>query len=145
VTRPPSIVMFERLYIAVIVIGIANTVLRWPTVRETALAQPGAEALPDWFVPVTMAIAIAINIAFWYFIARRGSNVVRWIYAVLTVVGVLGVAFTLISGALFADPIGGTASIVSTALSIICVWLIFRPDAQPWFQKDRRDLGDTFS
>jgi uncharacterized membrane protein len=144
--RPQSIIWFERLYLALIAIGLLNAVLRWSSMQEMIAQQPNSAVLPDWFLPMTLGIGFLINILFWYFIARRGSNVARWIYIVILVIGVLGLILSAVMGTLFANQVNGVIGLINTGLSLACGWLIFRPDAQPWFAGVRGpDLTDTFS
>jgi hypothetical protein len=121
-------------------------VLRWSSMQEMIAQQPNSAALPTWFLPMTLAFGFVVNFLFWYFIARRGSNVARWIYVVLLGIGVLGLIFSAAMGTLFADPVNGIISLINTGLSLACGWLIFRPDAKPWFSGGRNaNLTDTFS
>lgn len=144
--RPQSIIWFERLWLALIVIGLVNAALRWSTMQEMIAQQPNSAALPSWFLPLTLGGGVLINILFWYSIARRGSNVARWIYVVLIGIGVLGTIFGAVMGTLFLDPVNGAIGLFNTGLSLACSWLIFRPDTRSWFAGARStDLTDTFS
>jgi uncharacterized membrane protein len=145
--RPQSVTMFERLYAIVIGIGVVNAAFRWSSIKMAVGAQTETAMLSSWFLPVTFLFGIAINILLWFFIARRGSNVARWIYVVLLAFGLIGVVMSLVRGTMFIDPVGGAISGVSTTLSVICAWLLFRPDANRWFKPGAVsvDLKDTFS
>ncbi|MEQ8501644.1 MAG: hypothetical protein RIB84_19745, partial [Sneathiellaceae bacterium] len=55
---------------------------------------------------IGVVIYVGLGVLFWYFIARRGNNVFKWIWVVLAVLGILGSLANL--GATFAfSAIGG--------------------------------------
>lgn len=140
--RPQSIVNFERCYLGSVAIGIVNNVLNWRT-TEDAINVAGATGLPDWFVPVTVIVGIGINLLLWYFIARRGSNVAKWILTVFFIFGVFALLFSLVRGS-FPEGLVGVLGIVGFVLQAIAIWMMLRPDAKRWFARDA-DLGQTFS
>lgn len=111
--RPASIVTFERLYLGALAIGVINTVMSWSTNQAQMAAQtaqvPEAGQIISWLVPVATAIGVGISLLLWYFIARRGAAVAKWIATILVVAAVGFMALAL-SGV----PIGQ----VSTAFSV---------------------------
>ncbi len=132
--RPPSIILFEKVFFASIVISVITLALSWNRMVSTAVAQrPGiAEAAPSVML-VGAAIGIGIPILLWYFIARRASNVAKWIFVVLTAISI----FSFVSS--IANPmIPGTLMIVvgavTTALQVFAAWLLFKPDARAWLE-----------
>lgn len=128
--RPVSIVNFERCYLGAFAIGMFNTALSWQATRERLA--PQAEQFGSWFMPAVTLIGFAITLTLWYFIARRGSAVAKWIATVFLVLGLLGLLISLPTGN-YPQGIGGVFGIVSTVLQVIAIWLLFRPDTKPWF------------
>ena len=133
--RPASIVLFEKLYIAVIVIGVIGVALSWNSLSAIAGAQPG--------VPASAASGFLIPLLLLYFIARRASNVAKWIFVVLTAFSL----YSFVAG--LANPVMPkglllAVNVVSLALTLYCAWLLFRPDAKAWLDSKGGDVrGDT--
>lgn len=134
--RPKSIVMFERVVVISLLLGILNAFLMWDRLSADAAAQGMTS---DTLITV-QAITTAIYLLLIWFIARKGSPVAKWIYVVLTVLGVLlalaGMGQTMTMGA---------ASIVITVIQyillIFSVWLLFKPDAKAWFADGREEVS----
>jgi hypothetical protein len=142
--RPQSIVWFERCFLGAIGIGLMNSALSLSKIQEAVAATPGAGALPGGFLIGTMVVGIVINLLLWYFAARRGSNVAKWIIIVFFVLGLLSVSRTFVSGV--APPTMNVLAYVALALQAAGVYLLFRPDAKAWFAGRRDDdLTQTFS
>ena len=130
--RPHSIVLFEKLYLAAIVIGILNTVLSWSQVNAM-IADPRIQAagMGSGTLMFGLIVGLLIPILLWYFIARRASNVAKWIYVVLTALGLFGFLTSL------ANPMASKGLImllgaVAMVLQLYAAWLLFRPDAVAW-------------
>ncbi|MBB6424319.1 hypothetical protein [Sphingopyxis sp. JAI128] len=131
--RPPSIIWFERFFWGSILIGFLSAGFAWKDMareieRDAAMMSATTGLV---FLGFVLAITVGISIAFWYFIARRGSNVAKWIYVVWTGLGSL---WTLVS--LF-DPaaVRGAAlvaSLISTLLTLASIACLFRADAVAW-------------
>ena len=141
-TRPASIILFERLFLASILLGLANSVFNWSTIMGQIAATPGASMFGGGFLIGTMLFGVAINLLLWYFIARRGANVARIIWTVLFAFGIFGVI------AMFFQPTPLSVKIIpliSFALQAYGVFLLYRPDAKPWFSSNKDDLEKIFS
>ncbi len=142
--RPQSIVWFERCYLAALLLGAINTALQWQTIQERIAANPASAVVGSWFMPATLAISWGITLLLWYFTARRASNVTRWIIAVFFAIGVLSVIGTLVTGQ-YPPGLAGIVGTVAFGLQAVAVWMLFRPDAKPWFAGQPTNLTDTFS
>jgi hypothetical protein len=103
-------------------------------------------------MPAIMAggvvFSLIVDLLLWFFIARRGSEVAKWIYIVLFAIAVVGVLRSLFGGGHVELP--GLVRILSFLRVLIeaaCAWLLFRPDANAWFKGERTpsNLNDTFS
>lgn len=108
---------------------------------------PAAEMAMAAKVIGTMEIVVAVvyvllGLVFWYFIARRGSHIFKWIWVVLAVLGILGSLANL--GATFAfSAIGGIIGLVVMVIGVVNVVLIFLPASRPWFSGGARTQGEV--
>ncbi|HEX9932039.1 MAG TPA: hypothetical protein VGB08_04290 [Allosphingosinicella sp.] len=128
--RPASIVTFERLLLLMIVLGLVGAVLSW----DTTAAAYAAQGLSEGVLIAAYAVALAVSLLLLWLIARRGSNVARWVYVVLCLAG-LAVSLTTV-GALLRQPL--PALLMQAAqllLTIFSVVLLFRADASAWFSR----------
>ena len=82
-----------------------------------------------------MAISLLIPLLLWYFIARRASNIAKWILVVMTLLGLLFV--NLDAGQL--GSLAGIASLTVTILQLVAIVLLFRADARAWLSDDADD------
>lgn len=130
--RPKSIDQFSMVYLAVIVVGLVSTALSW----NDMLAQVSVQRMMAQFgsasVYAVAVIGVLIQALLWYFIARRGSVVAKWIFVVLTVLAILSSLWGLaMAGA--ASMVIGVLGVATIVLQAIAIWLLFRPDTPAWF------------
>jgi hypothetical protein len=140
--RPVSIVWFERIYLFSIALGLLSTMMNWSVIIAAAQAAPNAAQLPGSipaFSLIVIAFSIGINLLIWYFIARRGSNVARWIFTAFFVFGLLVMPSSL-SNPLYGPGLVAMA-VFNTLLQVAALVCLFRPDARDWFK--RRKPVDT--
>ena len=136
--RPRSIVLFERLVLLSIVLGIISALL----VSDKTQAALDAQGTPmgTGTLYTVQAIGILLYLVLLYFISRKASPVAKWIYVVLAVIGLVmglvGISATLAFGALPA-----AIAIAQYAITVVTIWLLFRPDSNAWFN-DGRAEGD---
>ncbi|HEX8443230.1 MAG TPA: hypothetical protein VF631_06260 [Allosphingosinicella sp.] len=135
--RPKSIVLFERLVLLSILLGIINTVLIWDQLNSQ-VAQAGMGA---GTVLGIQAVTIALFLLLIWFISRKGSPVAKWIYVVLGGIGLIS-SLVGIGQAFEMGTISGAISIVSILLTLLTIWLLFRPDAKAWFADGRSASPD---
>jgi hypothetical protein len=135
--RPASIVNFERVVLLSLAIGVLNTFLN----LDEMTASIAAQGFGSGFVIGVQAATIAVILLLVYFISRKGSPVAKWIYVVLSVLGLIsglaGMSQTLEMGTV---PV--ILSVAALILSVISLWLLFRPDSKAWFA-DGRGGPDT--
>lgn len=129
--RPPSIIWFERFFWGSILIGFLSAGFAWNDIAREIESDAVSSTTGIVFLAFIFAITIGISIAFWYFIARRGSNIAKWIYTVWMGLGSLWTLVTLF------DPTavrGGAlaASLISTLLTLASIACLFRADAVAW-------------
>ena len=86
--RPKSIELFEKVYWGGAVLGLVIAIFNWGNVTAT-LNTPEAKTLSmgSGFLIGTIVVNLIISLLVWYFVARRASNVAKWIYLVLTAIG----------------------------------------------------------
>lgn len=128
--RPRSIVSFERVVLLMIVIGLADAVLNW----EILNAELARQGIGEGVAGAAYGVSVVISLLLLWLIARRRSNVARWIYVVLCVAS-LAVALPAI-GALSRLPM--SALLIEAAqwlLAILSVFLLFARDARAWFAR----------
>jgi hypothetical protein len=132
--RPKSIVLFERLVLLGIVLGIISAFLVREQVGEMLAAQ--GQGVGTSTVYIIQAITIALYLLLIWFISRHGSPVAKWIYVVLAglglVIGLLGIGQTLEFGI-----VPAIIAVVQYGISAVSIWLLFRPDAKAWFSEGR--------
>ena|SRR5688572_18206977 len=132
--RPASIVLFEKLYIAVIIIGVIGVALSWNSLSAMAEAQPGVpEAMGSGILIGALIFGFLIPLLLLYFIARRASNIAKWIFVILTAFSVYSFIATL-SNPMVPKGILLAVNVVSLILTLYCAWLLFKPDAKAWLE-----------
>ena len=136
--RPPSIVLFERVYLISIALSIVSSVLFFlhPPAIAFPPGTPPAVAQMMRFLPVfSIAAALVIAFLFLYFIGRRGSDVARWIFIVFFALGLAGFVRQFGSHQPIVMPLALRAvGWLHLLLQAACVWLLLRPDAKSWFR-----------
>lgn len=148
--RPRSIVLFERVYW--LHIAVAAVYLTWSDVQVSHAVSPGGlEQLNRTRALIqgsTSIVSIGIELLLWFFIARRGSRVAKWIFVIFFGLAILSMAvigFRYAQGMLTLARLA--VSVVTMALRTAALWLLFRPDASAWLRgrHSREELLDTFS
>jgi hypothetical protein len=129
-SRPNSIIQFERFYLAAIGVDVVNTVLSWSEREERALLTP--QMFGSATLPLTTALGFGIAVLLWFFVARNGSMIAKW---VVTIFVALALAWTLyaIPTGQYSMGLSGLLGLFSTVLQAYAVAMLFRPDARPWF------------
>ena len=138
--RPQSIELFEKVYLGSIGVGLVNTALSWGalTASVQAASLKGAAALGSGLMIGSIAFGLIISLLLWFFIARRASNVAKWIYVVITAIGVFGVLSSL-ANPLAPKGLTMIGGMIATALQVFGAWLLFKPDAVAWFESKGAD------
>ncbi|MFD1786946.1 hypothetical protein ACFSC3_05100 [Sphingomonas floccifaciens] len=133
--RPKSIDLFERCYLGGWAVGLINTLISWTNVRQDPRIIAAAEQVGSWYLSTITAIGLAIPLILWFFIARKGSVVAKWIMVGLTALGVAGLALSFARGQ-YPAGIAGILGLAGVVLNIAAAAMLFRPDAKPWFGED---------
>ncbi len=129
--RPKSITLFERFYLASLVIMVINFFWSFDTMVAQIQRDPAMGPL-GWgagAVIAIFAVSLAISLLLWFFAARRRSVIAKWILVIFAMIGVwsLSSTFAAISSAQLIAPL------LVTVLQIAATILLFRADAKPWF------------
>ena len=131
--RPPSIIMFERLFLLSIAVSAVLTVISYDEVLRALTSDPAMQplGLGSGFLIGVLAASFAIYLLLWYLIAHKAANPAKWILAVLVFLG----AVTSLPG-LLRPPTDLTTvlSIVGYVLEITAVVFLFRADAASWLK-----------
>ena len=143
--RPPSIVMFERLFLASLALSAFNFVVGYDAMieqveREPALQQLG---LDGGFVTGMFVVGVAIYLLLWFFIARKASTVAKWILVVLSAVGLLSFLASFATGQVTFDQ-SAMLGAAYYALEVAAVVFLFRADANAWFRNEWKADPATF-
>lgn len=128
--RPRSITLFHYLMIAIFAIGIIQS-----AIALTTLGGAMRGAMTMGVVLVSVVVGYGLNILFWYLIVRQASNVARWIYVVMTIIGLVSSSLTI--GAVFASQqfgmIQAPMMAISLVLQVASIVMLFRADSRHWF------------
>ena len=147
--RPRSIIWFERLYLGVLAISGVNIVLNFSGVVSTIVGAVGAptNSLPPmWILALAMAVEVWTKITLCLLVSRGRSNVAKIIIVAIYGVSLLGLPIFMsraFDGAI--SPLMALKSFVQFFLNSAAVWMLFRPETKPWFDKKTPDLKDTFN
>ena len=138
--RPPSILLFERLYLAALAISIVTVALHWSVEVSAMMARPdfARVAQAARFVPalywILHVVIWAAWVLIWYLVARRGSKVARIVAAIGALISAYDGIDVLL--AMLGGPLAGwfpVAVVAEAALLVAAVAMLFRADARPWF------------
>ena len=144
--RPPSIVMFERLFLASLALSVIGFVVSYDAAMEQLAAEPVMESLGlgAGLVIGTMVFVTAIYLLLWFLIAHKASVVAKWILVVFTAIGVASFVTTLAIATIPWDP-AALLGVVMYALEIAAVVFLFRDDAKAWFSREWNVDAVTFN
>lgn len=144
VNRPRSIRLFELLFLGALLLTLVGTALNWSSLVEQAASQAGAVRLSagalNAIAGFSVGVVILIELALWFFIARRGSTVAKWLLALFTAYNVYSLVGTVQAGAEWST-LPGIISAVALLLQVMAVILLFTPDARAWFADAPEDVA----
>lgn len=151
-TRPPSIVRFEQLYLGSIAVWLLTTLGFWSLNRKLIEENPQTAANPQMqsfaltLMVATAVIVLAVSVLLWWLAARRASPVGKWLVVATEALGVLLALYSLYLLATGAAPnvVNALGNLISTALAASAALLLFRPDAKAWFA-DGRGEGESLA
>ncbi len=144
--RPQSIVRFEQLYVAKIVLGVVATLWGLNGIRNTA---PGmALILSSQFVVGALVVGLigglVIELVLLHFVVRRASDLARWIVVLFFAISFMSLLYGMVKGTFFT--LGSyPVSLLAFAISAGSVWFLFQPDAVRWFKGEAKSPRDRAS
>jgi len=140
--RPASIVMFERLFLASLVLSLVGVIIGFDGMVDQLASEPGTAelGLGGGFLAGAMAVGFAISLLLWFYIAHKASNVAKWILIVLAAFGLISLP-AMLTGPWDATVLLGLASY---ALEIAALIYLFRDDAKAWFRGEWGTNPATF-
>lgn len=118
--KPQSILMFERLFICGLVAGLAVVLHDW----IAGLMTLGVSTL-------SIVFYFGINLPLFFFISRRRSTVAKWIFIVLSGIGVIATVYAVLSGLLSIN-LKNVLQVAQTALMTGAAIYLMRGDANEW-------------
>ena len=119
--RPQSLVYFDWLYWLALVLSAIGIAL-----------QPADPELSVAFATSLYVTIFAVALFFWYAIALRASNVMRWIYSVLSGLSLVG-TLLLISTSKNLDGVQLSLDALVSVIDAISIFMLFTPKANDWF------------
>jgi hypothetical protein len=119
--RPASIIWFERLYVASLLISLFTI---GPVFRAVGLG-----SLPPLTLMVIVLFAFGLPLLLALLTSRRRSNIAKWLFVI--VVG-LGTALAIYDGVDSGAWKWSVPGILIWALQIAAVALLFAPSARAW-------------
>lgn len=134
--RPRSIVQFERLYLGAWLLGLLNTVLNWGRMMNAARVSAGASQISEGFTSNIMIASTVggsiITLLLWYFVARRASDIAKWIVTVFFGIALMSFLWGIAAGTVGVG-VPVIVSVVALVVQGLAVVMLFRPDARAWF------------
>ena len=135
--RPQSIVLFDRLFLASLVLALINAVLAYSTLLEEVEADPALAQIGGGPIVIGVVLAsLLIPLVLWYFISRRASNIAKWLLVALVAGGLFFGEFGFAEGMTVPAILG----LVVTLLQVVAIVLLFRADARAWLE-DKASTG----
>ena len=132
--RPKSIITFERIYWLTLILAGVTVALNWNGMMQVGQSRPGVPpSLMTGIVIGSLIFIGLIALLLVYFIARRASNVAKWIFIAATAYSV----WAFVRGLMLPEMPKDTQfaiNAINLVLTIYCAWLLFRPDAVAWLE-----------
>lgn len=135
--KPESMKKFDLFFWGSIALSVIGLVFSWATMQEVMAAELAeaegvmGEGMMQGVLVVSFVIGIGINIAIWFLISVLRIEFVKWIFIALVVWGLI----SLPEGVALVGGFGlmHVPGLLATVLSLLAIWMLFRPDAKEWF------------
>lgn len=141
--QPRSIVLFSRFFLASVALATALSALNFEVLKAKLVRQdPGAASLGDGVMILAIAVGIAVPVVLWFLIARRASNIAKWLLVAFTLVGIALQPPRLMAILGSLDPVAGLGLLAALG-QLIAIAFLFRADARAWLGREQTpDLAD---
>ncbi|HLV08349.1 MAG TPA: hypothetical protein VKY80_11805 [Croceibacterium sp.] len=128
--RPQSIVMFERLFLASIVLNVIVFAIGYGEFSQQITNDPALQrvGLGGGFVIALALAGYAIYLLLWYLIARKAANWAKWVLVLFLLLSLLSVPDALRGPWNFST----IAALAVYVLQIAAVGHLFQADAKAW-------------
>lgn len=143
--RPQSIVRFEQAYLASVLVWLVNMFVGWDTKLATIARDPRFGGNPQMVqIGEMMMIGVSVlglllSLLLWYFAARRGSEVAKWILVVLLAFSAIGLLSAVVQIAAV-GALSAALTALTFALNAYAVWMLFQPDAKAWMSGEPAEV-----
>jgi len=136
--KPDSMKKFDLFFWGSMAFSIIGMALGWGAIEEVmASEEMGAtqaalgEGALQTITAIGLVVGLLIYVALWFLISVKRIEFIKWIYIALVAYGLiqLPASFELVGG-FGAMHIPG---VISTVLSLLAIWMTFRPDSREWF------------
>ena len=128
VTRPQSVVWYERLAWAAIAAGLVSA-----ATNRVMLAR-NYERYANGFLAL-FVVSIVAQLVWIWLVARKRQNWARWISLILVLIGIRGAFWDNAERLQLLNPISAMFWYAAYAGHLISVMLLFRGDAREWFSR----------
>ncbi|MCJ2187561.1 hypothetical protein [Novosphingobium beihaiensis] len=125
--------MFEWLILLAAMIGALAILISFEDIRQHAV-QSGQTAASPLIGIIWVA---AYNLIFWFTIARRASNVAKWLLVGLTAVGLVNQVWHY-ENYIALGPFYVVASIIASTIYLLSVATLFQRDSTEWLRSRGR-------
>ena len=144
-TKPDSIILFDRLFLVSVALGVLNFIFAWSDMSAKIARAPefAATGFGTGFVIATFAIGMIINLTIWYFISARANKIAKWILTAFFAIGLLSMLSNL-NNPLGPRGISLGVAFVITLIQGAAIYMLFRPDSIEWFNRKPPVDPDTF-
>ena len=129
-------VLFDRLFLASLVLGLLNTLIGWNALSTKLENSPEftAAGFGTGFLITTVVGGMILNLIIWYFISARASKIAKWIFTAFFAIGLLSILGNL------DNPLGPQGftlgmTFVLTIIQGVAIYMLFRPDSIAWFNR----------
>jgi hypothetical protein len=137
--RPQSIIRFEQLYLGGTAISLLTQLLN----AVGLLGFNGTDGMSPFALLILMAVGYGLTFLFWYLIARRASNIAKWLLVVITLLGMIGTV-PLLAMMFSSSPLEALLTTLVTLLQFVAVVFLFRRDAADWLRsKGQNQMVDV--
>lgn len=131
--KPRSMEIFDYLFFGSLLVSIFHFIFAWDRMLLDGTGEASA-VMPDMTVFFIIGAVFGFGLVFllWFFVSAKGSNVARWIYTVLTG---LGVAMAVVELAILPTS-EIVLSMITNGLAAASIAFLFRSDSADWFAGD---------
>jgi hypothetical protein len=132
-TRPESVVWYERLAWAAFAVSLASAAASPATLAKYYDRYPIG-------YPIAIAVVLAGQLIWIWLVARKRQNWARWISLIVMLIGIPKAIWD-IEERFQVNPVASIFYYAAFAISIVSVMLLFRGDAREWFSRKRFASG----